>query len=57
MAGGFALMPLLLSRVLQCPKWGGLWGLPVLWSPLLRNFLQNGVIRQALATVLITPLL
>ena len=56
-AGGFALVPLLLARVLQRPQWGGLWALLVLWSPLLRNFLQNGVTRQALATVLITPLL
>ena len=55
--GGFALMPLLLSRVLQRTKWVGLWALLLLWSPLLRNFLQNGVTRQALATVLITPLL
>ena len=51
-AGGFALVA---ARVLQRPQWAesGL----VLWSPLLRNFLQNGVTRQALATVLITPLL
>jgi hypothetical protein len=56
-AGGFALVPLLLARVLQRPQWGGIWALLVLWSPLLRNFLQNGVTRQALATVLITPLL
>ena len=56
-AGGFALVPLALARVLQRPQWGGLWALLVLWSPLLRNFLQNGVTRQALATVLITPLL
>lgn len=56
-AGGYALMPLLLSRATLRPQWGGLWALLVLWSPLLRNFLQNGVTRQALATVLITPLL
>ena len=56
-AGGYALVPLMLSRATQRPQWGGLWALLVLWSPLLRNFLQNGVTRQALATVLITPLL
>jgi hypothetical protein len=56
-AGGYAVVPLMLSRATQRPQWGGLWALLVLWSPLLRNFLQNGVTRQALATVLITPLL
>ena len=56
-AGGYALVPLMLSRATQRLQWGGLWALLVLWSPLLRNFLQNGVTRQALATVLITPLL
>ena len=56
-AAGYALVPLLLARVMQRPWWGGFWALLVLWSALLRNFLQNGVTRQALATVLITPLL
>ena len=56
-AAGLALMPLLLARLLQRPGWGGFWALLVLWSPLLRNFLQNGVTRQAMATVLIMPLL
>lgn len=56
-AAAYALVPLLLARVMQRPWWGGFWALLVLWSALLRNFLQNGVTRQALATVLITPLL
>ena len=56
-AVGYAVVPLMLSRATQRPQWGGLWALLVLWSPLLRNFLENGVTRQALATVLITPLL
>ena len=56
-AAGLALVPLLLSRTLQRPGWGGIWALLVLWSPLLRNFLQNGVTRQALATLLIVPLM
>ena len=56
-SAGFALIPLLLARHWRRPHWGGWWALLVVWSPLLRNFLQNGVTRQALATLLITPLL
>ena len=54
-AAGLATVPLLLAKQLQQKQWGGIWALLVLWSPLLRNFLQNGVTRQALATLLIIP--
>ncbi|QEY32436.1 hypothetical protein EVJ50_09610 [Synechococcus sp. RSCCF101] len=56
-AAGYALVPMLLARSWGVARWGGWWALGLIWSPLLRNFLQNGVTRQALATVLITPVL
>ncbi len=54
---GYAAAPLLLARQWRAWAWGGWWSLLVVCSPLLRNFLQNGVSRQALMTLLLLPLL
>jgi len=54
---GYAAAPLLLARHWRTWAWGGWWSLLVVCSPLLRNFLQNGVSRQALMTLLLLPLL
>jgi hypothetical protein len=54
---GYAAAPLLLARHWRVRAWGGWWSLLVVCSPLLRNFLQNGVSRQALLTLLLLPLL
>jgi len=56
-AGGYAAMALQLARRWGAWVWGGWWALLVVFSPLLRNFLQNGVSRQALMTLLLVPLL
>jgi hypothetical protein len=56
-AAGYATLPILLALRWQARAWAGWWALLVLFSPLLRNFLQNGVSRQALMTVLLVPLL
>ncbi len=55
-AAGYAAAALLLARSWRAPAWGGWWALLLCCSPLLRNFLQNGVTRQALATLLLLPL-
>jgi hypothetical protein len=54
---GFAASVLLLAWSWRALAWGGWWALLICCSPLLRNFLQNGVSRQALATLLLLPLL
>ncbi len=54
---GYGAAPLLLARQWRAWAWGGWWSLLVVCSPLLRNFLQNGVSRQALMTLLLLPLL
>lgn len=54
---GYALAPLLLAWRWRALAWAGWWSLLICCSPLLRNFLQNGVSRQALATLLLVPLL
>lgn len=56
-AAGYASVPILLARRWQARAWAGWWALLVLFSPLLRNFLQNGVSRQALMTLLVVPML
>ena len=56
-AGGYAALALLLARHWRRPVWGGWWALLICCSPLLRNFLQNGVSRQALLTLLLVPAL
>jgi hypothetical protein len=47
---------LALARLWRVPAWGGWWALFLLCSPLLRSFLQNGITRQALSTLLLLPL-
>ena len=54
---GYAAAALLLARRWQLWAWGGWWSLLVVCSPFLRNFLQNGVSRQALMTLMLLPLL
>jgi hypothetical protein len=56
-AGGYASMAILLARHWRAPAWAGWWALLICCSPLLRNFLQNGVSRQALLTLLLVPAL
>jgi hypothetical protein len=56
-AAGYAAAGLLLARAWAAAAWGGWWALLFCGSPLLRNFLQNGVSRQALATLLLLPTL
>ncbi len=56
-AGGYAAMAILLARLWRAPAWAGWWALLICCSPLLRNFLQNGVSRQALLTLLLVPAL
>ena len=56
-AAGYASAPILLARLWGARAWAGWWALLVVFSPLLRNFLQNGVSRQALMTLLLVPLL
>lgn len=55
-AGGYAAMAMALARHWRCPAWAGWWALLLCSSPLLRNFLQNGVSRQALLALLLVPL-
>jgi hypothetical protein len=56
-AAGYAAAALWLARRQKCDSWGGWWALLVVCSPLLRNFLQSGVTRQALSTLLLMPLM
>ncbi|MFN9646313.1 MAG: hypothetical protein ACK6BG_14600 [Cyanobacteriota bacterium] len=45
-----------LAHLWRVAAWGGWWALFLLCSPLLRSFLQNGITRQALSTLLLLPL-
>ncbi|MEB3242557.1 MAG: hypothetical protein VKO44_02880 [Cyanobacteriota bacterium] len=45
-----------LARLWGVPAWAGWWALLLISSPLLRSFLQNGITRQALSTLLVVPL-
>jgi len=56
-ATGFAAAPALLARLWGVPAWAGWWALVITCSPMLRGFLQNAHTRQALATLLLLPLL
>lgn len=56
-AGGYGALGLALARSWKAPAWGAWWALLLLFSPFLHNFLQNGVTRQALLTLLLVPLL
>ncbi|MCS5691536.1 hypothetical protein NZK33_06000 [Cyanobium sp. FGCU-6] len=53
----FAAAPALLARLWGVPAWAGWWALLITCSPMLRGFLQNAHTRQALATLLLLPLL
>lgn len=55
-ACAYAASMLRLATLWRLPAWGGWWALFLLCSPLLRSFLQNGITRQALSTLLLLPL-
>ncbi|MFN5466080.1 MAG: hypothetical protein ACK40D_06790 [Cyanobacteriota bacterium] len=56
-AGCYVAATLWLAHRMRSPAWGGWWALMVVHSPLLRNFLQSGVTRQALVALLLLPLM
>jgi hypothetical protein len=56
-AAGYAAAPILLSRAWGATPWGAWWALVITCSPMLRGFLQNAHTRQALAVLLLLPLL
>ncbi|MEB3194964.1 MAG: hypothetical protein VKO19_07585 [Cyanobacteriota bacterium] len=56
-SAGYGALGLGLARSWGAPAWGSWWALLLLFSPFLHNFLQNGVSRQALLTLLLVPLL
>jgi hypothetical protein len=55
-ACAYAGTGILLARLWRVPSWAGWWALLLTCSPLLRSFLQNGITRQALSTLLLLPL-
>jgi hypothetical protein len=55
-ASAYAGSAMALARSLGVPAWAGWWALLLTCSPLLRSFLQNGITRQALSTLLLLPL-
>lgn len=55
-SAGYGAVGLGLARCWGAKAWGPWWGLLLLFSPFLHNFLQNGVSRQALMTLLLVPL-
>jgi hypothetical protein len=56
-ATGFAAAGILLAMAWRAWAWAGWWSLLICCSPLLRGFLQTAHSRQALATLLLLPLL
>jgi len=56
-AAGYAAAAIWLASRLRSAAWGGWWALLIVCSPLLRNYLQSGVTRQALSTLLLMPLM
>lgn len=56
-AAGYGLAAILLARHWHVPAWAGWWCLFLTASPMLRGFLQNGQSRQALAVLLLLPLM
>lgn len=56
-AAGYGLAAILLALRWQVPAWAGWWCLFLTASPVLRGFLQNGQSRQALAVLLLLPLM
>jgi hypothetical protein len=57
MAAAYGAVGIALSRAWSRPAWAGWWALLITTSPLLRGFLQNAHTRQALATLLMLPLM
>ncbi|MEB3333656.1 MAG: hypothetical protein VKP70_01580 [Cyanobacteriota bacterium] len=55
-ASAYAGAMVVLARYWRAPAWAGWWALFLTCSPLLRSFLQNGITRQALSTLLLLPL-
>ena len=55
-SAGYGAVGLGLARSWGAQAWGPWWGLLLLFSPFLHNFLQNGVSRQAMVTLLLVPL-
>jgi hypothetical protein len=55
-ACAYAASLLRLAHLWRVLSWGGWWALLLTCSPLLRSFLQNGITRQALSTLLLLPL-
>jgi hypothetical protein len=56
-AAGYGLAAILLALHWQRPSWAGWWCLFLTCSPILRGALQNGQTRQALAVLLLLPLM
>lgn len=56
-AAGYGLAAILLARGWRHPAWAGWWCLLLTASPMLRGFLQNGQSRQALAVLLVLPVM
>jgi hypothetical protein len=56
-AAGYGAAAMLLARHWGVPALAGWWSLLITTSPLLRGLLQNGQTRQALAVLLILPLM
>ncbi len=56
-AMAFAAAAVLLAMTWRAWAWAGWWSLLICCSPLLRGFLQTAHTRQALATLLLVPLL
>ncbi|MCP9916695.1 hypothetical protein KBZ13_09385 [Cyanobium sp. ATX 6F1] len=56
-AAGYAAAPILLAWRWRALAWGGWWSLLICCSPMLRGFLQNAHTRQALALLLLLPLM
>lgn len=55
-ASAYSGAVMVLARRWHVPAWAGWWALFLTCSPFLRSFLQNGITRQALSTLLLLPL-
>lgn len=56
-ATGYATAAILLAAYWRVPAWAGWWSLLICCSPMLRGFMQNAHTRQALAVLLLLPVL
>ena len=54
---GYAAAAILLAHLWRASPWAGWWALVLTCSPMLRGFMQNAHSRQALAVLLLLPLL